>query len=94
MKKRLSLKISGDVQGVSFRYYVSQKAGELGLTGWVANSSKGTVVVVCEGEEEALEYLVDWSYHGPSLAKVDNVDADWGKYQGEFSSFDVKYNNL
>jgi len=33
--KRLTLKILGDVQGVTFRWSSREKAQELGIVGWV-----------------------------------------------------------
>ena len=47
---QVRLKITGKVQGVSFRAHTVEKAHELGnLTGFVANEADGTVTVVAEG---------------------------------------------
>lgn len=46
--------ISGRVQGVGFRPFVSRLANELGLAGWVRNRS-GQVEIHAEGRAEALE---------------------------------------
>ncbi|MBT3227750.1 MAG: acylphosphatase, partial [Candidatus Marinimicrobia bacterium] len=37
-------RVSGKVQGVGFRFFVSSTAVQLGLTGWVKNHSDGSVV--------------------------------------------------
>lgn len=50
---RLRLEVSGAVQGVGFRPFVYRLAVELGLGGWVRNSSRGVVVEV-EGVVEQL----------------------------------------
>lgn len=41
--------VTGRVQGVGFRWYVMERAQELGLTGYVLNRRDGTVEVVAEG---------------------------------------------
>lgn len=91
MKKRVVLKIHGDVQGVSFRYYTQEQAQNLGLVGWVKNDLDGSVSIVAEGEEENLKKLIDWARKGPSFARLDHVDVSWQNYKGEFDRFEVKY---
>src|SRR5438128_2011718 len=48
---RLRLRVRGAVQGVGFRPFVYRLATELGLPGWVNNSSQGVLVEV-EGAAE------------------------------------------
>lgn len=51
--KRLKVEIKGAVQGVGFRPFVYRKAKEIGLKGYVVNSSRGVYIEV-EGEEKSL----------------------------------------
>ncbi len=51
---RLRLIIHGAVQGMGFRPFVFRLAQELGLMGWVSNSTLGVLVEV-EGREETLK---------------------------------------
>lgn len=44
--------VEGRVQGVFFRACTEKKAKELGLVGWVMNSSQGTVEGVCQSEDK------------------------------------------
>ena len=88
---RVNIVISGDVQGVFFRAHTEEKARELGLVGWVANESDGTVQVIAEGPENKVRDLVDWCHGGPSTAKVDKVKADYTTYTGEFEDFSIRY---
>ncbi len=65
--ERLHAKVTGRVQGVSFRYYTTQQALALGLSGWVMNLPDGrTVEVIAEGPRKDLQALLDWLRHGPS----------------------------
>ena len=67
------LKIAGHVQGVGFRYSMCKEARRLRLAGWVRNCSDGSVEAVAEGDDQALQRLVDWARHGPAGAQVDNL---------------------
>ncbi len=83
--------ISGMVQGVFFRAHTREMAWSLGLTGWVRNRPDGAVEAVFEGEESAVEEMVQWCRSGPSLASISNVDVISEKYTGEFDSFRIAY---
>ena len=92
MKKSLSIKVEGRVQGVAFRYYTSKKASQLGLSGWVKNLSDGrTVEIFAEGEEGKLEKLLDWARQGPSSANVLDYSYDFGEFTGNTNGFHVRY---
>jgi len=90
MIKRLHLKISGQVQGVSFRFYAQQEAQELNLTGFIRNLNDSSVEIVAEGEEENLKKFLAWSKKGPELANIERVEFNWDKATGEFSNFEIK----
>ncbi len=85
--KQVQLTVRGRVQGVFFRASAQREARRLGLTGWVRNRPDGSVELVAEGDEEVLRDLVGWSHHGPSAARVDQVDIHWRAYSGEFHDF-------
>jgi len=56
---RYSIKISGIVQGIGYRYFVLNKAKKLGITGWVRNLDTGGVEINAEGPEKQMEDFVD-----------------------------------
>ncbi len=89
--RRVSATIYGRVQGVAFRAHTQQEATRLGLTGWVANRHDGSVRVVAEGSEAALQRLVAWLHHGPPAADVTHVETVWSDSTGEFHSFHVRF---
>jgi acylphosphatase len=89
---RVHLKIHGRVQGVYFRAHAIQKAEALGgITGFVANDSDGTVVIVAEGPENKINDFTDWCHSGPSTAEVEKVEAERADYSGEFDGFNIRY---
>src|SRR5256885_12373361 len=59
------LVISGRVQGVGFRYSMSEEAERLGVTGWVRNRRDGTVEAVIDGAPHAGEKLPPLGRPGP-----------------------------
>ncbi len=87
---RLEAIVSGRVQGVGYRYYVVERAMDLGLTGWVANEQDGTVRCVAEGLRGDLEKLLAALNEGPILAIVDYVDTIWMPFTGRWSSFGMR----
>ena len=57
--------VYGYVQGVLFRDFVSRRATELGLTGYVRNLPEGSVEVNAEGRRKQLEKLIGYLKVGP-----------------------------
>lgn len=88
--KRVEVNIRGRVQGVSFRYYTQREAKQLGLTGWVRNEYDGSVSVVAEGSEDNLRRLLDFLRHGPRMAIVEDVSANWAPATKEFADFNIR----
>ncbi|NOU31674.1 MAG: acylphosphatase [Polyangiaceae bacterium] len=87
--KRVELIIRGRVQGVFFRAAAQREARRLGITGFVKNRTDGSVEITAEGEEDSIKELTSWSNHGPSAARVDNVDVRWRGYTGDFPEFSI-----
>ena len=66
--------VQGRVQGVNFRSAAQDAATDLGLAGWVRNRDDGSVVLVVEGDDAAVDRMVEWARQGPSSAEVTDVD--------------------
>jgi acylphosphatase len=81
--------VEGFVQGVSFRYYTNRQARQLGVAGWVRNLPDGRVEAVFEGEEAAVNEIVDWCRRGPPSAQVGDVASSWEEPEGLWS-FEVR----
>lgn len=91
MNQRARIIVKGIVQGVFFRDSTRRKAQELHVTGIVRNRPDGSVEIICEGPDEAVKRLIEWSGHGPQGAYVEHVDLAWDTYVGEFKDFRVVY---
>jgi acylphosphatase len=80
--------IFGQVQGVGFRYHLSQQAQRLGITGWVRNRSGGSVEATIEGTSEAVDALLAWARLGPPAARVERVEVSAA--EGRFAGFELR----
>ena len=87
---RLHVTVSGRVQGVNFRYFVTEQAELLVLNGWVRNKWNSTVEVTAEGSRQNLEILLQLLRQGPPMARVDDICFEWLPYNGEFKDFQVR----
>ena len=69
----IHLLIKGKVQGVFYRASAKKKAEELGVTGWVKNTTEGHVELVATGSVETLEAFTEWCRKGPQKALVTDL---------------------
>ncbi|RIK56917.1 MAG: acylphosphatase [Chloroflexi bacterium] len=88
--RQLTATVHGYVQGVGFRASAQRRAAQLSLSGWVANQWDGSVKVVAEGPERALQQFLGWLQRGPAAADVERVDATWAEATGQFHGFHIR----
>jgi acylphosphatase len=81
--------VYGRVQGVFFRAWTRDQAIELGVTGWVRNCPDGRVDMHIEGEDAAVEQLIDRLHRGPPAAKVEDVHV-WTGDTFDFDDFELR----
>ena len=77
--------VNGRVQGVNFRSAAQDTAQDIGVTGWVRNRDDGSVEMLVEGDDDAVDRMVEWARTGPSSAEVTDVDATDTDPQGSTS---------
>lgn len=88
--KAYKIKVTGDVQGVNFRYFARQEAEKLELSGWVQNEHDGSVLIMTQGEDEVCQKFIEWAREGSPMATVENVQVEEAKINKELKGFGVK----
>ena len=71
--RSVRLRITGQVQGVGYRYWAERTAATLGVRGWVRNRGDGSVEMQATGEDAAIAALIDACRQGPRAAAVGDV---------------------
>ncbi len=82
--------ISGIVQGVGYRYFVSGVARRHQLLGYARNLADGRVEVIAEGAPEALDALRAELERGPSASRVDQVAESDTSITETFNFFNIR----
>ena len=89
MIQAIHIIVHGRVQGVWFRAGTKEKAGELGILGWVKNRPEGTVEIHAEGEKLQLENFILWCRKGTPAANVTSLNLNLTSLQN-FTSFEIR----
>ena len=79
----------GRVQGVFFRDSTRREAERRGVAGWIRNADDGTVEAWFEGDDEAVDALVEFARSNPGSSEVERLDVEDAEPEG-FSGFDVR----
>ena len=73
--------VSGQVQGVGFRWSTVDEAEKFGVNGWVRNLPDGRVEAVFEGTQDVVDKMIAWCYEGPKLSVVESVEVEYEDVQ-------------
>jgi len=73
---RYSILITGRVQGVGFRYFVSEKARQNEITGWVKNMPDGSVRIEAQGAKTLMDIFVRQIKIGPKFSKIQSLSIE------------------
>ena len=77
--------VTGRVQGVGFRLFMTREAQAAGVTGWVRNRRDGTVEAVVQGPAAAVERVIARARAGPPAGRVEDLRIELA--EGEFKDF-------
>lgn len=71
---RRAVRLTGRVQGVGFRWWTRQTAGQMGVRGTVRNAVDGSVEVRFAGPADAVDRFLEALRAGPAYARVDHLE--------------------
>jgi len=87
--KCVRVEVSGSVQGVFFRETVRRAAEAQGVAGWVRNRSDGRVEALLEGDDAAVDSVVEVCRTGPEGATVQEVSVN-AEEPADLTGFQVR----
>ena len=87
--KHINIKVTGKVQGVYFRATTKAVADQLGIKGFVLNQKDGSVYIEAEGNNFALDSLLEFCNEGPDRAEVKQVEVEESPDMKGFKNFEV-----
>jgi len=88
-KKTVLARITGRVQGVSFRAWTRSEAMRRGLTGWVRNEADGSVTALLSGPDDAVDAMVSALWQGPPHSSVQDVKITREETADAIGSFQI-----
>ncbi|OPY38368.1 MAG: Acylphosphatase [Methanoregula sp. PtaU1.Bin051] len=89
---RVVVSARGRVQGVGYRYFVTDCAREAGVSGFVRNEPDGSVLIVAEGGDEEITFFVKKvKAENDPFIRVDTLDVKKHDPTGEFSGFAIRW---
>lgn len=89
MNEKVKIVIRGVVQGVGFRPFIFRLADELGIKGWIINSSQG-VFIDAESERNTLEVFIrKIETDRPKNSYIQSFEHTWLDAEG-FTSFEIR----
>ena len=90
MKIARKFLISGEVQGVGYRFFAQRAAARHQVQGYVRNLADGRVEALAEGGAESVEAFKHDLATGPAYARVWNVEEINLEPTDSYSSFRIE----
>lgn len=82
--------ISGEVQGVGFRYFAQRSSAKHQVRGFVRNLEDGRVEVWAEGDERSVGEFKDDLAAGPTYSQVTHIEEIVLDATGLYSTFRIE----
>jgi len=86
--KHIDIRITGKVQGVSFRATTKAVADQMGVRGFVRNEKDGSVFIEAEGDDVLLEVFLEWCHEGSDRSKIEQVEVTPGTLRN-YQNFEI-----
>ena len=81
--------ISGEVQGVGFRYFAQRSSAAHQVRGYVKNLEDGRVEILAEGNPKAIEAFRHDLAAGPTYSRVGEIEELVVEPSGLYSTFRI-----
>ena len=82
--------ITGEVQGVGYRFFAQRAAARHQVLGYVRNCADGNVEAVAEGSPTDVEEFKKDLVTGPQWSRVDQVEEISAEPTGQYHSFRIE----
>lgn len=82
--------VSGEVQGVGYRFFAQRVAARHQVVGFVRNMADGRVEVHAEGTHESVEGFKNDLAAGPQLARVEQIEEISIEPSGLYTTFRIE----
>lgn len=82
--------ISGEVQGVGFRYFAQRSAARHQVRGYVRNLDDGRVEALAEGPARAVEEFKHDLAAGPNYSRVEHLEETVLEPSGRYPTFRIE----
>ncbi|MFW5913605.1 MAG: acylphosphatase [Bacillota bacterium] len=89
-KKAVRLMLYGIVQGVGMRFYVSNTAKRVGVSGFVRNLPDGSVEIVAEGTPHEVDAFIDKVKNAPR-GRITDTKLEDVPVKGSYNGFQVRF---
>jgi len=90
MKIARKFLISGEVQGVGYRFFAQRAAARHQVVGYVRNLADGRVEVFAEGANASVEGFKHDLAAGPAAARVEQIEELNLEPTGSYNSFRIE----
>ncbi|MDR2977464.1 MAG: acylphosphatase [Streptococcaceae bacterium] len=88
--QKVAIVVSGQVQGVGFRYHTLMLANELGVKGQVWNNNDGTVGILAQADSQTLLSFQKSLRSGSRWIRVNYMDVEPANFE-DFKDFKISY---
>lgn len=89
MLQRVTLRVTGTVQGVFFRATVQEYALQHQFGGLVKNEYDGSVSITADGDQSTLESFIGWIQSSPGRSLVRSVTVTWSAPETPHKDFRI-----
>lgn len=89
-RRTVSVRMTGRVQGVGFRWWTQGEAEAAGLAGFVRNETDGSVHALLSGPGHAVDAMLERLHTGPAGARVETVEVREANVADVPSGFEVR----